>query len=84
MVSIDTGLPDGIYDYYLFRFERQEPHWAAKDGGLPVSPGPTSRMDQPTTASLGDTFSTFTKWDAKTPENTLGYTRTDEEVEGII
>jgi hypothetical protein len=75
VVAVDTGLPDGVYDYYLFRFRTREPHWAAKDGWIAGVSGPYLRKDQPTTKSLGDTFSTFTKWDAKTPEDHVGDTR---------
>jgi hypothetical protein len=72
VVTVDTGLPDGIYDYYLFRFRTKEPHWAARDGWIAGVSGPYLRQDQPTTESLGDTFSTFTKWDAKTPDEHVG------------
>ena len=72
VVAIDTGLPDAIYDYYLFRFRTREPHWAAKDGWIAGVSGPFLRKDQPTTESLGDTFSTFTRWDDKTPDEHVG------------
>jgi hypothetical protein len=72
VVTVDTGLPDGIYDYYLFRFRTKEPHWAAKDGWIAGVSGPYLRKDEPTTEPLGGTFSTFTKWDAKTPEEHVG------------
>jgi hypothetical protein len=72
VVSVDTGLPGGIYDYYLFRFRTKPPHWAAKDGWMAGVSGPFLRTDQPTTDSLGDTFSSFAKWDAKTPDEHVG------------
>jgi hypothetical protein len=72
VVSVDTGLPGGVYDYYLFRFCTHEPHWAAKDGWMAGVSGPFRRKDLPTPASLGDTFSTFTKWESKTPEEHVG------------
>jgi hypothetical protein len=72
VVTVDTGLTDGIYDYYLFRFRTHEPHWAAKDGWMAGVSGPYLRKDEPTTESLGDTFSSFTKWDAKTPDEHVG------------
>jgi hypothetical protein len=75
VVMVDTGLPNGIYDYYLFRFRTKEPHWAAKDGWMAGVSGPYHRTGQPTTESLGDTFSTFTKWDAKTPNEHVGDSR---------
>jgi hypothetical protein len=75
VVTVDTGLRDGIYDYYLFRFRTKEPHWAAKDGWMAGVSGPYLRKDEPTTESLGDTFSSFAKWDAKTPDAHVGDTR---------
>lgn len=75
VVPVDTGLKDGIYDYYLFRFRTKEPHWAAKNGWVAGISGPYLRKDQPTTRALGDTFSTFTKWSDKTPDEHVGDTR---------
>jgi hypothetical protein len=75
VAAIDTGLPGGIYDYYLFRFRTKEPHWAAKDGWMAGISGPYLRSDEPTTDALGDTFSSFTKWESKTPDQHIGDTR---------
>jgi len=75
VVTIDTRLPGGVYDYYLFRFRTDEPHWAAKYGWIAGVSGPYLRKKQPTTNSLGETFSTFDKWDAKTPNEHVGDTR---------
>lgn len=75
VVTIDTGLPDGIYDYYLFRFRTKKPHWSAKDGWMAGVSGPYLRKDQPTTQALGETFSSFEKWDAKSPSEHVGDTR---------
>jgi hypothetical protein len=72
VVPIDTGLKDGIYDYYLFRFRTHEPHWAAKNGWMAGVSGPFARKDAPTTLALGETFSTFSKWDSKAPEELVG------------
>lgn len=72
VVTVDTGLPDGIYDYYLFRFRTKEPHWASKDSWMAGVSGPYLRKYQPTTDVLGDTFSSFTKWEAKTPDEHVG------------
>jgi hypothetical protein len=72
VVPIDTGLKDGIYDYYLFRFRTHEPHWAAKNGWMAGVSGPFARKDAPTTLALGETFSTFSKWDSKMPEELVG------------
>ncbi len=75
VVTVDTKLPDGVYDYYLFRFRTKDPHWAAKDGWMAGVSGPYLRKDQPTTEALGDTFSTFTKWESKTMGEHVGDTR---------
>ncbi len=72
VVTVDTGMPDGIYDYYLFRFRTNEPHWAAKSGWMAGVSGPFARKEQPTTDALGDTFSSFTKWDSMTPDEHVG------------
>jgi hypothetical protein len=72
VVPVDTGLPGGIYDYYLFRFRTKEPHWAAKNGWIAGVSGPFLRGDEPTTDALGDTFSSFAKWDSKTPDEHVG------------
>lgn len=75
VVPVDTGLPNGIYDYYLFRFKTLEPHWAAKDGWIAGISGPFRRGDAPTILGLGDTFSTFDKWESKTPDEHVGNIR---------
>jgi len=72
VVTIDT--PEGVSDYYLFRFRTLGDHWAAKDGWMAGVTGPYLKRDQPTTTDGGDTFSTFSKWESKTP---------DEHVEAI-
>ena len=75
VVTIDTGLPGGIYDYYLFRFRTFAPHWAAKKGWIAGVSGPFRRKDEPTTDALGETFSHFAKWDSKTPDEHVGDVR---------
>jgi hypothetical protein len=68
VVSEDFGPPDGVMDWYLFRFRTKPPHWSAKDGWMAGIAGPFKRSEEPSTRSYGDTFSTFTPWDSKTPE----------------
>jgi hypothetical protein len=72
VVPVDTRLPGGIYDYYVFRFRMKEPHWAAKDGWLAGLSGPFLRSECPTTNALGDTYSEFQPCDSKTPEEHVG------------
>jgi hypothetical protein len=72
VLPIDTGLPDGIFDYYLFRFRTHQPHWSAKHGWTAGVAGPFRRTDEPTTEALGDTFSTFTPWENKPPVEHIG------------
>jgi hypothetical protein len=72
---VATGLPRGIYDYFLFRFRTHPPHWAAKDGWMAGVSGPFRRSDQPTTEALGETFSSFDPWDSKKPEQHVGNIR---------
>jgi hypothetical protein len=73
--SFDSGRPDGVLDYYIFRFRTYPPHWAAKNGWMAGVAGPFLRKEAPTTHSYGDTFSKFEPWDSKTPE---------EHIEGIL
>jgi len=68
VVSIDTKTPDGILDYYVFRFRTFPPHWAAKDGWMAGIAGPFLRKDAPSTVSYGATFSAFESWESRTPE----------------
>lgn len=58
----------GPVDYYVFRFRTRPPHWAAKDGWLRGVAGGYVRSEEPTTRSLGGTFSAFEKWRTKSPE----------------
>jgi hypothetical protein len=74
VVSVDTGLPGGIYDYFVFRFRTRPPHWAAKKGWMAGWSGPFCREDEPTTKALGETFSRFDGWESKKPEEHLGDT----------
>jgi hypothetical protein len=67
VVSEDFGAPDGVLDWYLFRFRTKPPHWSAKDGWMAGIAGPFKKAEEPSTRSYGDTFSTFTHWDSKTP-----------------
>jgi hypothetical protein len=60
---------DGMADLYMYRFRTFEPHWAAKDGWMVGAAGPFLRSEQPTTRSLGATFSRFEKFDTKTIED---------------
>lgn len=75
VVPIDTGLQGGIYDYYVFRFRTKPPHWAAEKGWLAGVSGPFLRGIEPTTEALGETFSSFEKWESKTPDAHVGDTR---------
>jgi hypothetical protein len=72
MKVIAAGNPGDEQDYYVFRFRMHEPHWAADDGWMAGVAGAFARRDQPTTEAQGDTFSSFTAWDSKTPEEHVG------------
>jgi hypothetical protein len=67
MAIVPGKSSDGPTNYYLFRFRTREPHWSAKDGWMAGVSGPFLTADEPTTESNGDTFSSFTPWDSKTP-----------------
>jgi hypothetical protein len=68
VVSKNFGPPDGVLEWYLFRFRTNPPHWSAKDGWMSGVAGPFKKSESPSTTAYGDTFSTFTRWDSLTPE----------------
>jgi len=68
MEVVTDGRGADALDFYLFRFRTLEPHWAAERGWTAGVSGPFRRGDQPTADALGGTFSSFTPWDDKTPE----------------
>ena len=49
----------------LFRFRVSGRHWAARSGWLVGVAGPFLQKDAPTVQSLGDTHSTYRRWDEK-------------------
>jgi hypothetical protein len=69
---------NGQQRYYLFRFRTHPPHWAAKDGWMAGLSGPFEVAAIPTTDAGGSTFSTFTKWEEKSPKEHF------EAISGLI
>ncbi|MCP4179725.1 MAG: hypothetical protein GY756_18355 [bacterium] len=69
---------DGVYDFYLFKFIKYPPHWSAENGWVAGVSGPFKRDDYPTIDGAGYTFSAFSSWDSKTPDEHF------EEITGII
>jgi hypothetical protein len=67
----DTGQPDGVLTWYLFRFRTKPPHWASKNGWMAGVAGPFKKSEAPSTTTYGDTFSTLTPWAEKTPRQHL-------------
>jgi hypothetical protein len=70
---LDTA--DGIADLYVYRFRTFEPHWAADKGWMVGVAGPFLRREQPTTRSLGATFSRFESFEDRT---------TDQHIDAIL
>lgn len=70
-VERDLGQDHEVLVYYVFRFRTEPPHWSANDGWMAGISGPFPKSQFPTIDSLGDTFSTFTKWDEFTPDEHL-------------
>ncbi|MCB9586187.1 MAG: hypothetical protein H6718_12365 [Polyangiaceae bacterium] len=68
VISEDTKTPEGVMEWYLFRFRMKAPHSMASDGWMAGVSGPFQRSEAPSTRSYGDTFSSFTKWSERTPE----------------
>jgi hypothetical protein len=62
----DEGRNQGD-EWFLFRFRVDADPWK-DDGWMAGVAGPFAVKDEPTTRAGGDTFSTFTKWDSKTPD----------------
>jgi hypothetical protein len=75
VVSGDYGPPDGVLEWYLFRFRTRPPHWSAKDGWMAGVAGPFKKSDAPSTTAYGDTFSKFTRWGSLTPEQHVAEVR---------
>lgn len=75
VISQDSGTPDGIGDYYVFRFRTFPPHWAAEKGWMAGVSGPFIRDADLTPFGGGDTFSEFEAWDSRTAEEHLGDTQ---------
>ncbi len=67
IVKVPSNTDDGMVEFYLFRFRSNHKDWidhgwmAGVSGYYPVK-------NKPTTSSHGFTFSSFEKWDDKTPD----------------
>jgi hypothetical protein len=73
VVSFETSEPGGdAWDYYVFRFRTNAPHWAAKDGWLAGVSGAFKRTESPTPDGATDTFSRFEAWDSRSPQEHVG------------
>jgi hypothetical protein len=59
------GAPDT--HYFLFRYRKHPPHWAAKDGWMAGVAGPYDLTKPPAPYAPG-TFSRFETFDSRTPE----------------
>lgn len=66
MTTFDSE--NGAERYYLFRFRSHEPHPAAVDGWMAGLSGPFRIGTTWKKRTASETFSNFTKWDEKTPE----------------
>jgi hypothetical protein len=67
MAIVPDGASPPVGDFYVFRFRTFAPHWAAEDGWMAGVAGPFVLEESPSEA-YGGTFSTFTPWDEKSPE----------------
>ena len=61
----------GLLDYFVYRFRTLPPDSGASAGWMAGIAGPYHRHDEPTTESLGETFSRFESWESKTPREHL-------------
>jgi hypothetical protein len=70
IIEVDSKSNDGIVEFYLFRFKSNHEPWL-NEGWLTGVSGYYRKNDEPTTSSYGYTFSSFEKWDSKTPDEHL-------------
>ncbi len=59
-------------EYFVYRYRMIEPHWAARDGWTVGISGPYLK-DSPLYTWAPGTFSTFEKYDSKTPEEHVNW-----------
>lgn len=59
-------------DYYVFKFKMNPPHWASKDGWTVGVAGPYIKDSEPYDFAPG-TFSTFEKFESKSPDEHVGW-----------
>ncbi len=69
-------------EYFVYRFRMNEPHWAAKDGWTVGVSGPYLK-DAPLYSWAPGTFSTFEKYDEKTPEEHVNRVHEAMEKKGM-
>jgi hypothetical protein len=67
VVDVDSKSDDGIVQFYLYRFRSSDSSWR-DEGWMAGVSGYYKKAEQPSTDASGYTFSTFEKWDSKTPE----------------
>ncbi|MCW3071131.1 MAG: hypothetical protein JWO44_1021 [Bacteroidetes bacterium] len=68
VVETESNDPaEGVVEFYLYRFKSDHPDWQ-KDGWMAGVAGYFLKKDKPSTNVYGYTFSTFEKWDDKTPD----------------
>lgn len=72
VIEQDAG-PEGggVFAYYIFRFKNDPPDERAAEGWLAGVAGPFRKLEAPSTQAWGETFSTFSAWDAFKPEEHL-------------
>ena len=66
VVEVDEGPPDGLVEFYLYRFRSNDSTWK-KDGWMTGVAG-YFKKGVLSTEATGYTFSSFEKWESKTPE----------------
>jgi len=72
IVPIDAGPPDGVLDFFVFRFHPPAPQDGARRRWLAGVAGPYLRKDAPTIDDHGGTFSAYEPLDAKPPAGHVG------------
>jgi len=71
-VPIDAGPPDGMLDFFVFRFRAPAGDERAARGWLAGVAGPFLRRDAPTVDDHGGTFSAYERAETKPPAEHVG------------
>ncbi len=67
IVEVDSRSEDGVVEFYLFRFKSEHEDWK-ENGWMAGVSGYFPKKEKPSTSGYGYTFSSFEKWDSRSPD----------------